>query len=117
MRNVGLATRFAAPQMASAIFRTGGKQYRAAEGARLRVELLPGEAGDKVVFDEVLAIDGENPKFGTPLITGAKVEAEILGQRKGEKLIIFKFKRRKRYRRKAGHRQRLTEVEIKSISA
>lgn len=103
--------------MASAIIRTGGKQYRVAEGARLRIDLIPGDAGDKVTFDEVLAVEGENPQFGKPLVAGAKVEAEILGQRKGEKLIIFKFKRRKRYRRKAGHRQRLTEVQITSISA
>lgn len=70
-----------------------------------------------VTFNEVLAIDGDQPKFGKPLVSGAKVEAEILGQRKDDKLIVFKFKRRKRYRRKAGHRQRVTEVKITSISA
>jgi large subunit ribosomal protein L21 len=103
--------------MASAIFVTGGKQYRVSEGARLRIATIPGDAGDKVVFDQVLAIEGEKPIFGKPLIAGAKVEAEILGQRLAEKLIIFKFKRRKRYRRKNGHRQRLTEVKITGISS
>jgi large subunit ribosomal protein L21 len=103
--------------MASAIFRTGGKQYRVAEGARLRIESIPGAAGEKVVFNEVLAIDGDQPKFGKPLLAGATIEAEILGQRLAEKIIVFKFRRRKRFRRKAGHRQRLTEVRITRISA
>lgn len=103
--------------MAHVIFRTGGKQYRATEGDRLLISQIPGDAGQPVVFDEVLAIDGDNPKLGQPLVSGAKVSAEILGQRLGEKLIIFKFKRRKRYRRKNGHRQRYTEVKITGISA
>lgn len=103
--------------MATAIFKTGGKQYRVQEGARLLVASLPGAAGDKVVFDQVLATFGDAPKLGKPLVSGAKVEAEILGQRQGEKLIVFKFKRRKRHRTKAGHRQRYTEVKITAISA
>jgi large subunit ribosomal protein L21 len=103
--------------MAHAIFKTGGKQYRAAAGDRLRIPTIPGEAGQKVTFQDVLAIDGENPKFGTPLLAGAKVEAEILGQRQDKKLVIFKFRRRKRYQRKNGHRQRFTEVQITGISA
>jgi large subunit ribosomal protein L21 len=103
--------------MAHAIFKTGGKQYRAAAGDRLRIPTIPGEAGQKVTFQDVLAIDGESPKFGTPLLQGATVEAEILGQRQDKKLVIFKFRRRKRYQRKNGHRQRFTEVKITAISA
>jgi len=99
--------------MAHAIFKTGGKQYRAAAGDRLRIPTIPGEAGQKVTFQDVLAIDGESPKFGTPLLQ----EAEILGQRQDKKLVIFKFRRRKRYQRKNGHRQRFTEVKITAISA
>lgn len=102
--------------MATAIFKTGGKQYRVQEGARLLVDTIAGNAGDKVVFDQVLATFGDQPKFGKPLLAGAKVEAEILGQRQGEKLIIWKFRRRKRSQTKNGHRQRYTEVKITAIS-
>ncbi len=103
--------------MAHAIFKTGGKQFRATEGERLRIPTVAGNPGDRITFTEVLALGGESPKFGKPLIDGAKVEAEILGQRLDKKLIVFKFKRRKRYQRKSGHRQRFTEVKITSISA
>jgi large subunit ribosomal protein L21 len=103
--------------MAHAIFKTGGKQFRVAAGDRLRIPTIPGDAGQKITFPEVLAIDGETPKFGTPLLQGASVEAEILGQGQDKKLIIFKFRRRKRYQRKNGHRQRFTEVKITGISA
>jgi large subunit ribosomal protein L21 len=103
--------------MATAIFQTGGKQYRVQEGARLLVETIAGAAGEKVVFDQVLATFGDTAKIGTPLVAGAAVEAEILGQRQGEKLIVFKFKRRKRHRKKQGHRQRFTEVKVTAIRA
>jgi large subunit ribosomal protein L21 len=101
--------------MADAVIRTGGKQYRVAEGDLLRVEKLEGVAGDKVSFDEVLFLGGDSPKFGSPLVAGAKVSGEIVSQGRGEKIIIFKFKRRKKYRRKAGHRQSFTAVKITEV--
>jgi large subunit ribosomal protein L21 len=102
--------------MTSAIIRTGGQQFRVTEGDRLRIASLVGEAGQAVVFDEVLAIGGDKPAIGTPLIPGAKVTAEIVQHGRGEKLIVFKFRRRKRYKRKMGHRQNFTEVKITSIA-
>jgi len=101
--------------MAHAVIRTGGKQYRVAAGDVVRVEKLDGNAGDKIVFDEVLFLDGESPKFGTPLVAGAKVSGEIMRQARGEKLVIFKFKRRKKYRRKNGHRQSFTAIKITEV--
>jgi large subunit ribosomal protein L21 len=103
--------------MTSAIFRTGGQQFRVTEGETLRVATLPGEAGSSIVFDEVLAVLGDSAKLGQPLVSGAKVNAEIVQHGRGEKLIVFKFKRRKRTKRKMGHRQGFTEVKITSISA
>jgi len=81
------------------------------------VEKLPGSAGDKITFGEVLLVSGDTPKIGQPLIKGASVAAEITAQARGEKLIVFKFKRRKNYRRKNGHRQLYTELKITGISA
>jgi large subunit ribosomal protein L21 len=101
--------------MAYAVIRTGGKQYRVAQGDTVRVELLTGNPGDKVKFDDVLMIGGDTPKFGSPLVTGASVEGEIVGTALGEKLVVFKFRRRKRSRRKAGHRQHYTAVKITSV--
>jgi large subunit ribosomal protein L21 len=101
--------------MAHAVIRTGGKQYRVAAGDVVRVEKLDGNAGDKIVFDEVLFLDGEAPKFGTPLVAGAKVSGEIVRQARGEKLVIFKFKKRKKYRRKNGHRQSFTAIKITEV--
>lgn len=100
-----------------AVIKTGGKQYRVSEGQKLRVEKLPGSAGDKVTFGEVLLVSGDSPKIGQPLIKGASVAAEITAQARGEKLIVFKFKRRKNFRRKNGHRQLYTELKITGISA
>ncbi|WP_416899193.1 MAG: 50S ribosomal protein L21 [Minwuia sp.] len=101
-----------------AVIKTGGKQYRVAEGDVLQIETLQGEPGSTVAFDEVLAVgDGADMKVGTPLVDGAKVEAEILDHTRGEKIIIFKKKRRQGYRRKLGHRQNLTVVRIGAISA
>ena len=99
-----------------AVIKTGGKQYRVAEGQKLRVEKLAGNAGDKVTFDEVLLVGGDSPKIGQPLVSGAKVAAEIVGQDRGKKIVVFKFKRRKNYRRKNGHRQPYTELKITGIS-
>jgi len=101
--------------MAHAVIRTGGKQYRVAAGDVVRVEKLDGNAGDKIVFDEVLFLDGDAPKFGTPLVAGAKVSGEIVRQARGEKLVIFKFKKRKKYRRKNGHRQSFTAIKITEV--
>lgn len=102
--------------MAHAVIRTGGKQYRVAAGDVIRVEKLDGDAGSKIVFDEVLFLDGDAPKFGTPLVAGAKVSGEIVQQARGEKLVIFKFKRRKKYRRKNGHRQSFTAIKITEVN-
>ena len=102
-----------------AVIKTGGKQYRVAEGQKLRVEKLAGNAGDKVTFDEVLLVGGaerDTPKIGQPLVKGASVAAEIVGQDRGKKIVVFKFKRRKNYRRKNGHRQPYTELKITGIS-
>ena len=103
--------------MAHATFTTGGKQFRATEGDTLRIPKILGESGEKITFDEVLALDGDVVKFGQPMVVGAKVEAEILGQKLDKKIIVFKFKRRKRYRRKQGHRQAFTEVKVTGITA
>ncbi|MFT3773699.1 MAG: 50S ribosomal protein L21 [Minicystis sp.] len=100
-----------------AVIRTGGKQYRVTEGQTLRVEKLPGSAGDKVTFGEVLLVGGDTPKIGQPLVKGASVAAEIKAQDKGPKIVIFKFRRRKNYRRKTGHRQPYTELKITGITA
>jgi large subunit ribosomal protein L21 len=100
-----------------AVFKTGGKQYRVETGDTLRVEKLPGNVGDAVTFDEVLLLAGEKLALGKPLVGGAKVEAKIVGQGLGRKLVIFKFRRRKNYRRKTGHRQPFTALEITSIVA
>jgi large subunit ribosomal protein L21 len=102
--------------MTSAIFKSGGKQYRAAEGDVLRLATLPGEAGQAVTFDEVLLVSGDSPAIGAPLVAGAKVQAEIVRHGRGPKLVVFKFKRRKRFKLKKGHRQDFTEVRVTSIS-
>jgi large subunit ribosomal protein L21 len=99
-----------------AVIRTGGKQYRVSEGQLLRVEKLAGSAGDKITFGEVLLLGGDAPKIGRPLVQGAAVAAEITAQDRGKKLVIFKFRRRKNYRRKNGHRQPYTELKITGIS-
>ena len=101
--------------MAYAIIRSGGKQYRVAEGDTVRVDLLSGAAGDKIKFGDVLMIGGDEPKIGKPLVAGASVEAEIVGETKGDKLVVFKFRKRKRSRRKAGHRQHFTSVKITKV--
>lgn len=104
--------------MSYAIFRAGGQQFKAEAGRRIRVPLLDGKPGDKVTFEEVLLTsDGEAVKAGTPLVKGARVAAEIVDHVKDRKVTVFKFKRRKNYRRKTGHRQRYTEIEIKSVKA
>ena len=99
-----------------AIFRAAGKQFRAEKGQTLRLPLMSAEAGAKVTFDEVLlSSDGQTITAGTPLVQGAKVLAEVVGQGKEPKIYVFKFKRRKNYRRKTGHRQGYTEVRITDV--
>jgi len=100
-----------------AVIKTGGKQYRVAQGETLQVEKIAGEPGDAVTFDEVLLVGGDSPKIGNPVVKGATVKAKILAQERGKKVIVFKMRRRKMYRRKAGHRQQYTRVEITGISA
>ncbi len=100
-----------------AVIRTGGKQYRVARDQVLFVEKLDAEPGSTVEFDEVLMVGGEDGevRIGRPLVEGAKVRATVLDQIRGPKIVVFKFKRRKNYRRKKGHRQYRTVVRIADI--
>jgi large subunit ribosomal protein L21 len=103
--------------MAYAIIKAGGRQHRVAEGDTLDVDLLDVAPGKTATFGDVLLYaDGKNLTHGNPLISGAKVTAEVIEQRKDKKVIAFKFKRRKGYHRTVGHRRKLTRVKIKSIS-
>ena len=100
-----------------AVFRTGGKQYRARQGDRVRIERLNAAVGDAIAFDEVLLVgEGANVKVGAPLVAGGKVEAKVVSQGRDDKITIIKFKRRAHYKRVKGHRQPFTEVEITAIS-
>jgi len=101
-----------------AVVSTGGKQYKVEEGDILRVEKLPGEVGSPVVFDRVLLFsDGEKLSIGQPAVENVAVQGHIVEQGKAKKIIVFKYKRRKGYRRKQGHRQPFTAVKIDSIQA
>lgn len=100
-----------------AIIETGGKQYKVAEGDMLFIEKLEQEAGDAIKFDRVLAVlDGETATFGTPVVEGAVVDATIVKNGKGKKIRIFKYNAKKGYRKRQGHRQPYTKVEIGKIS-
>ena len=102
-----------------AVIQTGGKQYRVEPGKTVVVEKLAGGAGAPVIFDHVLLIssgDGGSVTIGKPTVAGAKVTGEIVEQGRGEKLVVFKFRRRKNYVRRNGHRQQLTAVKIDAIS-
>ena len=101
-----------------AVFKTGGKQFRAEPGARLRIPSLDIEPGSEVTFDEVLlAGDGEEQvHVGTPVVEGASVKAEVIRHGRGDKVIVFKRKRRKGYRKKQGHRQGFTEIRIDEVA-
>jgi large subunit ribosomal protein L21 len=103
-----------------AVIQTGGKQVRVEPGKVVTVEKLPGDVGAKVVFDQVLLVssgDGGNVAIGKPHVPGAKVTGEIVEQGRGEKLVVFKFRLRKNYVRRNGHRQDLTAVKIAAIEA
>jgi len=100
-----------------AIIKTGGKQYKVSPGQIVNVEKLPGNIGDKVEFDNVLSVSDESGKIkvGTPFVKDSRVTGKILGGVKGEKITVFKFRKRKGYRRKTGHRQKYTSVQITEI--
>lgn len=101
-----------------AIIKTGGKQYTVTENDVIKIEKLNNDVGDKVSFDEVLLVSNDGDiKVGKPFVEGAKVNAVVEEQGKGDKVIIFKFKRKKDYRKKRGHRQLYTKVRIESIEA
>ena len=102
--------------MAYAIIRTGGRQFRVAEGDTVDVDLLDVEPGKTATFGDVLLFaDGKDVSHGKPLISGAKVTAEVVEQRKDKKVVAFKYRRRKGYHRTVGHRRKLTRIKIKTI--
>ena len=102
--------------MTHAIFETGGKQYRVKEGDVIFIERLPAEATETVTFDKILAITNEeDTKIGVPYVEGAVVEASCVKNGKSKKIIVYKMRRRKGYRRKQGHRQPYTKIQIESI--
>jgi large subunit ribosomal protein L21 len=100
-----------------AVIKTGGKQYRVASGAKLKVEQIAAEVGSEIVLDQVLMFaDGDNVSLGTPLVNGASVKAKVVSHGRGDKVHIFKMRRRKHYRKSQGHRQNYTEIEILDIA-
>jgi large subunit ribosomal protein L21 len=102
--------------MSYAVIRTGGKQYRVSPGELLRIESLPGAVGGEISFSEVLLTSSEGAiQVGTPLVSGASVTARIVQHGKEKKILVFKKKRRKNYRRRQGHRQHFTAIQIKTI--
>ena len=100
-----------------AVIKTGGKQYKVAEGDLLKIEKLDGAVGDSIEFEEVLLVGGDEVKIGTPLIAKAKVKAQIVEQGKDKKILVFHMKRRKTHRKMNGHRQPITRVKITGIEA
>jgi large subunit ribosomal protein L21 len=100
-----------------AVFQSGGKQHRVTEGQTLRLEKLDLETGAKVEFAALMIVNGDDVKIGTPVVEGSKVVAEVIAHDRGDKVKIVKFRRRKHYRKQAGHRQWFTEVKITGISA
>ena len=101
-----------------AVIKTGGKQYRVQQGDVIFVEKIDAQADEQVTFEEVLLVnDGEATKIGTPVVEGAKVEGKVLGQVKAKKIVVYKYKAKKNERKKQGHRQPYTKVEIVAINA
>lgn len=102
-----------------AVIITGGKQYKVEEGELLKIEKLDAEPGEKVTLDQVLMVKDDNGtlKVGDPLVKGASVVAEVIEQGRGKKIVVYKYKRRKNYRRKQGHRQAYTRIKIEKIEA
>ncbi len=104
--------------MTYAIFRAAGQQFRAEKGVTVRVPKLDGDPGAKVTFDDVLLTSVDDTvKAGQPAVKGAKVTAEIVRHGRGQKIVVFRFKRRKKYRKKTGHRQDFTEIQITDVKA
>ncbi|NTV96750.1 MAG: 50S ribosomal protein L21, partial [Thiobacillus sp.] len=100
-----------------AVIRTGGKQYKVAAGGKLKVESLPAEVGSEIEINDVLMVaDGDNIRIGAPVVAGASVKATVLAHGRGDKVMIFKMRRRKHYRKTQGHRQNYTEIRIDGIS-
>jgi large subunit ribosomal protein L21 len=100
-----------------AVIKTGGKQYRVAAGDKVRVEKLPADVGSEVVLDQVLMVgEGAAVRVGAPLVAGAAVKATVVEHGKGDKVSIFKLRRRKHYKKSQGHRQQYTEIQITGIS-
>lgn len=100
-----------------AVIKTGGKQYKVSEGDLVKVEKIDGAVGETVEIDQVLMVGGAEVKLGTPLVPGAKVKAQIVAQEKDKKILVFKSKRRKGYRKKFGHRQQITRLKVAAIEA
>jgi large subunit ribosomal protein L21 len=101
-----------------AVIKTGGKQYRVAEGQKLKIEQIPADIGQEITLDQVLSVgEGEQLKIGTPLVSGATVKATVLAQGRHDKVKIFKMRRRKHYQKRQGHRQNYTEIRIEAVSA
>lgn len=101
-----------------AVIKTGGKQYRVADGEKLKIEQIPAEVGAEITLDQILMVgEGESVKIGAPLVTGASVKATVLSQGRHDKVKIFKMRRRKHYQKHQGHRQNYTEIRIDGISA
>ena len=101
-----------------AVIKTGGKQYRVVAGERIKVEKLVGEVGSSVTLDQILMLaDGDKVTIGSPIVQGASITATVLSHGRGDKVMIFKFRRRKHYRKTQGHRQSYTEIQIGAIAA
>jgi len=100
-----------------AVIKAGSRQFKVAVGEKLVLDRVAGSAGDSITFNNVLMVGGEQPQWGSPTIPGATVQAVIVKQAKGDKVTVFKYKRRKNYKRTRGHRQLQTVLEVKSISA
>ena len=100
-----------------AIIATGGKQYKVSEGDIITIEKLGVEAGEKVTFDQVLVVGGDDLKVGAPTVDGASVEASVVNEGRGKKVIVYKYKRNTGYHKKNGHRQAFTQVKIEKINA
>ncbi|TSA49665.1 MAG: 50S ribosomal protein L21 [Nitrosomonadales bacterium] len=101
-----------------AVIKTGGKQHRVTVGEKLKVEKLVGEIGSEIVLDQVLMVaDGEKVTIGAPMVKGASVQATVVSHGRGDKVMIFKMRRRKHYRKTQGHRQDYTEIQIQKIAA
>ena len=111
-----ISTPHPATDMAYAIIKTGGKQYRVQQGDKLNVERLPLNAGDTATFDQVLLVSGdEGVRLGNPVVEGATVEAKVVGQVRAKKVVAFKYKRRKGFHKTIGHRRQMTRLQIEEI--